>query len=573
MGRKASGLSPQIPRIGRQGCRAKMAPPQRAMFSHGLSESNSILGRFTMKSRSQTFLQIRPTQRIVLFSSILLILFLTYLISLAHSAEVTPWHGIPNTESDLSGYKIYYGFETGNYVYSIDVGNTTSYLVSGIEENRTVYFVATAYDVNGNESEYSREVVLTSENQPPMADAGPDQTVDEGAVAVLSGTNSSDPEGDVLSYFWEQTGGSSVTLSDPESAQPNFETPDVGPDGESLTFKLTVSDANGLLAEDHCTVNVSWINIPPTADAGADISVEEGYEIILDGTGSSDPDDDIVAYIWEQTGGPAVEILNPTDVQASFIAPNSTSEGVSLTFRLTVQDLGGLIADDTCVVNVIWQNTPPIADAGQDRTVSENDTVTLDGSASMDPDDGIASIRWTQTRGTPVTLSDPAAKQPQFVAPEVGSEGETLVFQLTVTDMGGLTSQDTCTVTVNPQAEVTYPTADIKINGQDGPVTVKRYSRVTVTLSIDPGDFKGKTVELWLVVASPRREYFYVYEDGWKRLPTPFLQYPLEEVVSYDALTTRLSKGNYTFRFAIDDNADGQFDGTWIDTVSVTVVK
>ncbi|EFK05840.1 conserved hypothetical protein [delta proteobacterium NaphS2] len=525
-----------------------------------------------MKSQSQTILQFAPIQRIALFSRIILILILTHFIPLAHSAEVTlTWD--PNTESDLSGYKIYYGYETGNYEYSIDVGDTTSYQVAGLED-QTIYFVATAYDVNGNESEYSKEVVFTPENQPPVADAGPDQTVDEGTVAILSGANSSDPEGGALSYSWKQTGGSKVVLSDPESAKPDFVTPDVGPDGESLTFRLTVSDPDGSLTEDDCTVNVSWVNIPPTADAGVDINVEEGYEVILNGAGSSDTDDDIVAYLWKQTGGPEVEILNPTNVQASFIAPDFISESVSLTFKLTVQDSGGLIADDTCVVNVIWQNTPPTADAGQDQTVSENDTVYLDGSGSMDPDDGIASIRWTQTKGTPVTLSDPAAKQPKFVAPSVESEGADLVFQLSVTDMGGLTSQDSCTVIVNSQAEVVYPTADIKINGQDGPVTVKRNSSVTVSLSIDPGDYKGKTVDLWLVVESPSGEYFYAYKSGWGKKSTPLLQYPLETVVSYDVLTTSLSiKGNYVFRFAIDDNADGQFNGTWIDTVSVTVVK
>ena len=520
--------------------------------------------------KSQTFLQIRPIQRIALFSSILLILILTHFISLAHSAEVTlAWD--PNTESDLSGYKIYYGVETGNYEYSIDVGDTTSYQVAGLVENQTIYFVATAYDVNGNESEYSKEVVFTPENQPPVADAGPDQTVDEGAVAVLSGTNSSDPEGGALSYFWEQTGGSAVVLSDPESAQPDFSTPDVGPDGESLTFRLTVSDANGLLAQDDCTVNVSWINIPPTADAGADISVDEGYEVILDGLGSSDPDDDIVAYLWEQTGGPEVEILNPTDVQASFISPDFISESVSLTFKLTVQDSGGLIADDTCVVNVIWENTPPTADAGQDQTVSENDTVTLDGSASIDPDDGIASIRWTQTKGTPVTLSDPAAKQPKFVAPEVGSEGESLVFQLTITDMGGLTSQDSCTVIVNSQAEVVYPTPDIKVNGRDGRVVASSFRSISTSISIDPGDLKGKTVDLWLVVDSPNGRFFGNCETGWQRDSVPFLQYSLDEVASVEVFKGKLPKGKYFFHFAIDNNADGVPDGTWIDTVSVTI--
>ena len=101
-------------------------------------------------------------------------------------------------------------------------------------------------------------------------------------------------------------------------------------------------------------------NIPPTADAGPDVTVDQGEEVPLDGSGSSDPDDGIVAYFWEQTGGPEVDILDPTDVQTSFIAPDLTSsEGVSLTFELTVQDSGGLTAKDTCVVVVASQPSVP----------------------------------------------------------------------------------------------------------------------------------------------------------------------------------------------------------------------
>ena len=50
----------------------------------------------------------------------------------------------------------------------------------------------------------------------PVAEAGPDQTVDEGAEVFLDGAASSDPNGDPLSYEWEQIGGPTVTLSDPD---------------------------------------------------------------------------------------------------------------------------------------------------------------------------------------------------------------------------------------------------------------------------------------------------------------------------------------------------------------------
>ena len=94
-------------------------------------------------------------------------------------------------------------------------------------------------------------------------------------------------------------------------------------------------------------------------------------------------------------------------------------------------------------------NQQPLSDAGPDQLVDENVLVNLNGSNSTDPDDGIASYMWTQSGGTPVTLSDPAAVQPAFTAPDVGIHGASLTFELTVTDNGGLQSTDTCIVTVN----------------------------------------------------------------------------------------------------------------------------
>jgi YVTN family beta-propeller protein len=85
-------------------------------------------------------------------------------------------------------------------------------------------------------------------NLPPNSDAGSDQTVDEGATVTLDGTNSSDPDNNTpLAYNWTQTAGPSVTLSDPNAAQPTFTAPEVDPDStEVLTFELTVTDSQGL---------------------------------------------------------------------------------------------------------------------------------------------------------------------------------------------------------------------------------------------------------------------------------------------------------------------------------------
>jgi len=63
-----------------------------------------------------------------------------------------------NTEPDLEGYKLYYGYASREYPYSIDVGNLTSYTVTDLEAGETYYFTVTAYNASGYESDYSDEV-------------------------------------------------------------------------------------------------------------------------------------------------------------------------------------------------------------------------------------------------------------------------------------------------------------------------------------------------------------------------------------------------------------------------------
>jgi hypothetical protein len=389
-------------------------------------------------------------------------------------------------------------------------------------------FQLTVTDSGGLQSTDTCIVNVSWVNLPPTADAGPNQTVDEGVTVTLDGSNSSDPDNDISSYQWNQTGGLSATLSDTSAARPTFTAPNVGSSGASLTFQLTVTDSGGLQSTDTCIVNVSWVNLPPTAnggpdqtvnegdtvtldgsnssdsddsiasylwsqtagppvtlagptaahqltvtdsgglqatdvctvtissvnlppvaDAGPDQIVNEGDTVTLDGSNSSDPDDSIASYLWSQTAGPPVTLADPSAAQTTFSAPVVGSGGASLTFMLRVTDGFGSEATDTCIVNITNGNLPPTADAGPDQTVDEGDTVTLDASNSTDPDDGIASYLWTQTAGPPVTLSNTTAVQPTFTAPDVGPSGESLIFQLTVTDSGGLQATDSCIVTVS----------------------------------------------------------------------------------------------------------------------------
>ena len=79
------------------------------------------------------------------------------------------------------------------------------------------------------------------------------------------------------------------------------------------------------------------------------------------------------------------------------------------------------------------------------RSASAAGTVTLDGSASYDPDNDPITYAWTQIGGATVTLASPTAAKTTFTA----AAGQTYVFKLTVTDSGGLSSSATTRVTAS----------------------------------------------------------------------------------------------------------------------------
>jgi PKD domain len=302
-------------------------------------------------------------------------------------------------------------------------------------------------------------------NTPPLADAGSDQTVNEGDMVTLDGSDSSDPDGDALTYSWTQIAGPSVSLNPADSEHPTFVAPNVPQGGATLTFQLSVDDGALTSNADEVNITVKDVNNPPVAVAGSDQTVQEGSPVTLDGSASFDPDSDPLTYEWLQTAGPPVSLSDPTAPQPSFTAPLVGPAGATLTFALTVND-GVDSAAVSVNVLVVNFNQPPVANAGPDQTKDEGSEVMLDGTASSDPDGDALTYSWTQHTGPSVMLSDPNSSTSSFTAPLVGSGGVTLEFQLVVSD-GALTS-DPHRVTIKildindpPACELAQATPDL----------------------------------------------------------------------------------------------------------------
>jgi LmbE family N-acetylglucosaminyl deacetylase len=334
-----------------------------------------------------------------------------------------------------------------------------------------------------------REYTVSAAGAAPVANAGPDQTVNTGVTVMLDGSGSFDPQGFRLTYQWTQTGGGAVTLSSAAVVQPKFTAPgNAGP----LTFQLVVSDSQQSSSPADVTVTVTGAgpaDLALTAVASAssqNTSTGQTAAKAVDGVIGGYPGNSTVE--WATVGGGAGSWLKLTwsspqtfDTIVLYDRPNSSDQitagniqfsdgssipvpalandgsGVTLTFAAktvtslqlnitavsaSTQNIG---LSEIQVYDTGHGNQAPVANAGPDQNVNAGATVTLDGSGSSDPQGEPLTYQWTQTGGTAVTLSSATVVQPAFTAP--GSPG-TLTFQLVVSDSQQSSTPADVTVTV-----------------------------------------------------------------------------------------------------------------------------
>jgi hypothetical protein len=259
----------------------------------------------------------------------------------------------------------------------------------------------------------------------PMADAGKDQSVFELSTVLLDGTGSLDPDNDALTYLWTAPNG--ITLSSPNQSRPTFIAPEVSLD-TNYTFTLMVNDGTVNSSVDQVMVTVKHRNKLPIANAGNDQSVKEFTQAMLDGTSSSDPDNDALTYLWTAPNG--IVLSSATSVKPTFIAPDVISS-TDFIFSLVVNDGNLNSAPDQVIVTVTQSNVAPIANAGSDQFVNEGTVVNLNGNDSYDPNGDQISFHWIAPEG--ITLTSPTTSNPSFLSPVVSSDTD-FAFTLIVND-------------------------------------------------------------------------------------------------------------------------------------------
>ena len=281
-------------------------------------------------------------------------------------------------------------------------------------------------------------VSVSEVNAPPVANAGPDQSVLVNAVVVLDGRDSSDANAaDRLTFTWALSKPDG-TLQRLTGVRPTFTADLTGVYAASLTVSDGVSASN----IDTVRVQVSSVNAPPVAVITALSTVAVGASVQLSGLGSTDSNADILSYKWSLLSKPLLEAGAAADsaalLSSNVLANPTFTADVAGVYVLGLVVNDGQVNSDmvTFVITTTAANLPPVANAGAEQVVALAAVVTLDGSASSDANGDALSYQWALT--TKPTLSAAALVGPTTVGPTFTADvAGFYVATLTVSDGQG----------------------------------------------------------------------------------------------------------------------------------------
>ena len=379
-------------------------------------------------------------------------------------------------------------------------------------------------------------VVNAPVNIPPVANAGNNVSITLPVNTVTFNGSGTDTDGTIASYAWAKISGPAAgTLS-------NANAPNAVVNGLQAglyQYQLTVTDNNGATGKD--TVEVLVLPAPnavPTVNAGNDVTITLPLNTAdLTGT-ATDPDGNIVSYVWTKVSGPAAgTLINANTVSAT---AQGLEQGV-YQFRLTVTDNEGASSSDTVNITVNpAPNLSPTANAGNDiEIVLPNTTATLNGSGT-DPDGTIVAYMWAKVSGPAgATLTNNNAANTTITGLTEG----VYEYRLMVTDNAGATANDTIRITVLPAEGNIAPSAN---GGND----------IVLSLPTNTTDLTGSGIDVDGTIVS----------YTWAEIEGPSTG-TLATNNTATVTTTGLVQGVYQYELTVTDNEGA----TGKDTVLVTV--
>ncbi|HWS46374.1 MAG TPA: PKD domain-containing protein [Acidimicrobiia bacterium] len=338
----------------------------------------------------------------------------------------------------------------------------------------------------------------------------------EGDVVTL-GATITNPDGTNpgdYTYAWSFNSGISTTLSSSTAANPTFVLP---PNGTAAcasgagatncpTFKVIVTKTNTGKASASAALTAYGSSLPttPVANAGANKNAPNpGGVVTLDGSASTQAQGHALSYQWTQVANaaPAVTLSDPTAQKPTFVMPPGTSTTTTYTFSLVVKDTQNVLTSgantntSTAVTTNVFQvpNRVVAAATGSPASTTAGTTVTLDGTASTEPNLAPLTYTWTQVaNGAPAaTLSDIHAAKPTFAAPPATTPGGyTAQFNLSVTNGGPNPGDSDATVTpVSIVVAASTPTVAAPTKVRDGGgTTFSTGDKITLSVGITNPD-------------------------------------------------------------------------------------
>ncbi|UCC92479.1 MAG: VCBS repeat-containing protein, partial [Thermoplasmata archaeon] len=404
--------------------------------------------------------------------------------------------------------------------------------------------------VQDSAGNWSGEVYVKLEvrkpNLAPVADAGEDQTVNPGALVELNSSGSTDADGVIMAWQWNESVGNpeSIALNGATLPVASFTAPStLG----TYEFMLRVRDDNlTWSATDYINITVELPpNQPPIAVAPNDFVTRVDEVTYLNASSSYDQDGGtIVAWDWNCTSHPSLTIVNDDAEEASFTAVLPGS----YVFTLVVQDdRGDWSAEDSVTVTVQEAdvNVPPVAEIAGPAVIDKyvGDDVVLDGSNSRDDDGTIEQYLWNCTSHPGLNFTGQNTTTVTFRPTETGD----FVFTLAVLDDNGSWSVNEDTVTVR----VTTP----PVNTPPEPVIAGP------SVKVRPGD------QVTLDGSQSNDRDGTIVQFEWRCISHPSLNFTGQNTTYIRFTATEV--GDYTFTLDVLDNMGAWADDPAYWTVSV----